>query len=194
MATGSRGHSEFFHSVDEVSPSVMARHRLDDECLVFKCDEASAEKTKLQSIANLSNAEFDWMCLSLMKYVTNISPTNTLFTKTKLSYKTLFYLGITTKSHSFWTGAMSWNSSWLYAQKPFSHSQINSLLFYITPLLVCSLIRIATSEYLLQFQMKIIYHKWLTTWMLYIISLYCIVKGHHSKLNIFCFRNCLHNV
>lgn len=37
------GQSEFLHSVDEVRTVVMARHRLNDECLVFKCDEASAE-------------------------------------------------------------------------------------------------------------------------------------------------------
>lgn len=43
VAAGSWGQSEFFYSIDEVGTVVMARHRLDDECLVFKCDEASAE-------------------------------------------------------------------------------------------------------------------------------------------------------
>lgn len=43
VATGSWGQSEFFHSVDKVGSYVMARHRLDDERLVFKCNEASAE-------------------------------------------------------------------------------------------------------------------------------------------------------
>lgn len=43
VAAVSRGQSEFFHSVDDVGTIVMTRHRLNDECLVFKCDEASAE-------------------------------------------------------------------------------------------------------------------------------------------------------
>lgn len=65
VATGSWGQSDFFDSVDEVGSHVMARHRLNDECLVFKCNEASAETTaqlrasKLQSITSLLDAEFD---------------------------------------------------------------------------------------------------------------------------------------
>lgn len=43
VATGSWGQSEFFHSVDEVGPGDIARHRLNDKCLVFKRNEASAE-------------------------------------------------------------------------------------------------------------------------------------------------------
>lgn len=43
MAAGSWGKSEFFHSVDEVGTVVLARRRLNDECLVFKCNETSAE-------------------------------------------------------------------------------------------------------------------------------------------------------
>lgn len=43
VAAGSWGEPEFFHSVDEVGTVVMARRRLNDECLVFKSDEASAE-------------------------------------------------------------------------------------------------------------------------------------------------------
>lgn len=43
MPAGSWGQCEFFHSVDEVGTGVLARHRFNDECLVFKCDEASAE-------------------------------------------------------------------------------------------------------------------------------------------------------
>lgn len=41
MAAGSWGKSEFFHSVDEVGTVVLARRRLNDECLVFKCNETS---------------------------------------------------------------------------------------------------------------------------------------------------------
>lgn len=44
MAAVSWAQFEFFHSVDEVCIIVIARHRLNDECLVFKCDEASVEK------------------------------------------------------------------------------------------------------------------------------------------------------
>lgn len=43
VATGSWGQSEFFPSVDKVGSCVMDRHWLDDECLVFKCNEATAE-------------------------------------------------------------------------------------------------------------------------------------------------------
>lgn len=43
MAAVSLGQSELFHPVDEVCITVMARHWLNDECLVFKCNEASAE-------------------------------------------------------------------------------------------------------------------------------------------------------
>lgn len=43
MPAGSWGQCEFFHSVDEVGTGVLARHRFNDECLVFQRDEASAE-------------------------------------------------------------------------------------------------------------------------------------------------------
>lgn len=49
MAAGSWGQFEFFHPVDEVGTIVMSGHRLDDKCLVFKCDEASAE-TAVQNL------------------------------------------------------------------------------------------------------------------------------------------------
>ena len=83
VAAGSRGESEFFHSVDEVGTVTLAGRRLNDECLVFKCDESSADtraKVLKQSKSNLSNAEFDWLHLSLMEYVTtegSLQPTLT---------------------------------------------------------------------------------------------------------------------
>lgn len=45
VATGAGGQLEVFGSVDEVGSCAMARRRLDDEGLVFKYDEASAQTT-----------------------------------------------------------------------------------------------------------------------------------------------------
>lgn len=36
VAAGSWGKSELFHPVDEVGTGILARHWLNDECLVFK--------------------------------------------------------------------------------------------------------------------------------------------------------------
>lgn len=43
VAAGSGGESELFHSVDEVGAGASIRRRLDDERLIFECDEAPAE-------------------------------------------------------------------------------------------------------------------------------------------------------
>lgn len=51
VAASSSCQFELFHPVDEVGPSVVSRHRLDDKCLVFECNEASVEEVrKLQSM------------------------------------------------------------------------------------------------------------------------------------------------
>lgn len=74
VAAGSRGKSEFFHSVHEVVSGVAARDRLDEKCLVFKCNEASAEtaaqdkKAQLYSQSNFCNRRII-ECDSLMEYV-----------------------------------------------------------------------------------------------------------------------------
>lgn len=43
VTAGPGGQLEFFHSVDDVGSGVAARHWLDDEGLVLKSDDASAE-------------------------------------------------------------------------------------------------------------------------------------------------------
>lgn len=65
VSAGSGGQPELLHSVDEVGIGVTTGRRLNDESLVFKCDEASAEtvahvwKTKLHDKPNLCTAKFD---------------------------------------------------------------------------------------------------------------------------------------
>ena len=97
MAAGSRGQSEFFHPVDKVGTSVLAGHWLNNECLVFKSDEASAGmavqvlKTELQSIIDLSNTKIDRMWLSLMNYVTTAVAFSPLLWKPVETLKTFLF-------------------------------------------------------------------------------------------------------
>lgn len=77
MAASSGCQSKLFHSVDEVGPSVVAKHRLNDKCLVFECNEASAEKVRkkqnFKAYCSWFNAEIDQMWFFLMEQQRQVS-------------------------------------------------------------------------------------------------------------------------
>lgn len=93
MAASSSCQLELFYPVDEVGPSVVSRHRLNDKCLVFKCNEASAEEVRKQNFkacCGWSNAEIDRACFFLMDRQRQASVCELIHIETKWNSKTCF--------------------------------------------------------------------------------------------------------
>ena len=58
MATGPGGQIELLPPVDEMRTVIRARHRLQDKCLVFECDETPVEiMTQNTSKCNQSSSD-----------------------------------------------------------------------------------------------------------------------------------------